>query len=90
MVAVRWSWVAVVNEVLARLSRDPVDMFAEMEAARRAARHMRRAASVSRCRICRHPVHAHALLGGVRVCTKSWDGGPPSCRECARLRRRRS
>ncbi|MEV1086176.1 hypothetical protein AB0I98_49655 [Streptomyces sp. NPDC050211] len=78
------------NEVLARLSRDHVDVFAEMEAARRAARHMRRAASVSRCRICRHPVHAHALVDGVRVCTRSRDGGPPSCRECARLRRRRS
>ncbi|WP_328687716.1 hypothetical protein OHA74_54900 [Streptomyces phaeochromogenes] len=78
------------NEVLARLSRDPVDVFAEMEAARRAARQIHRAASVTRCRICQHPVHAHALLGGVRVCARSRDGGPPSCRECARLRRRRS
>ncbi|MET9818360.1 hypothetical protein [Streptomyces sp. NPDC006355] len=53
--------------------------------AARAAHQIRRAASVARCRICRHPVHAHRLVDGVRVCTRSRDGGPPSCQECARL-----
>ena len=50
----------------------------------RAAAQIRRAASLKRCRICQHPVTAHAMVGGVRKCTRSRDGQAVSCRECAR------
>lgn len=52
--------------------------------AARAARHMRRATTVTRCRICQHPVSAHARVGGVRICTRSRDGRAASCSACAR------
>lgn len=52
--------------------------------AARATRHMRRATSVQRCRICQHPVSAHARVGGVHVCTRSRDGQAASCGACAR------
>lgn len=51
---------------------------------RRAARQMRRATAVDRCLVCRHSVSAHALVDGVRTCTRAVNGGPaPSCELCA-------
>jgi hypothetical protein len=52
--------------------------------AARAAAQIHRARSVTRCEICRHPVSAHRPVDGKRMCTRSRDGAPPSCQECAR------
>ncbi|MFJ6565719.1 hypothetical protein ACIQMV_39005 [Streptomyces sp. NPDC091412] len=50
--------------------------------ATRAERQIRRAAYSQPCRVCAHPWNRHALVDGMRACTRG-NHAPISCRDCA-------